>query len=81
VAILLDERSYGSSPGDDFHPAPYAYVSAHDHDGGHFWNAPFGALRDAGGSVRATTGGFLARGSSVAARDLARAPTGTRGLQ
>jgi hypothetical protein len=48
VAILLDNRSYGSSPGDDFHPAPYAYVSAHDHDGGPFWNAPFGALRDAG---------------------------------
>jgi hypothetical protein len=48
VAILLDNRSYGSSPGDDSHPAPYAYVSAHDHDGGPFWNAPFGALRDAG---------------------------------
>ena len=27
---------------------PYAYVSAHDHDGGPFWNAAFGALRDAG---------------------------------
>jgi hypothetical protein len=48
VAILLDNRSYGSSPGDDFHPAPYAYISADDHDGGPFWNAPFGALRDAG---------------------------------
>jgi hypothetical protein len=47
VAILLDDRSYGSSPGDDFHPRPYAYVSAHDHDGGPFWNAPFGGLRDA----------------------------------
>ena len=35
-------------PGDDFYPAPYAYVSAHDHDGGQFWNVPFGALRDAG---------------------------------
>ena len=45
VAILLDDRSYGSSPGDDFHPSPYAYVSANDHDGGPFWNAPFGALR------------------------------------
>jgi hypothetical protein len=49
VAILLDNRSYGSSPGDDFHPMPYAYVSAHDHDGGPFWNVPFGALRDADG--------------------------------
>jgi hypothetical protein len=48
VAVLLDNRSYGSSPGDDFHPTPYAYVSAHDHDGGPFWNAPFGALRAAG---------------------------------
>jgi hypothetical protein len=53
VAILLDNRSYGSSPGDDFHPAPYAYVTAHDHEGGPFWNAPFGALRDAG-EVRST---------------------------
>jgi hypothetical protein len=53
VAILLDNRSYGSSPGDDFHPAPYAYISADDHDGGPFWNAPFGALRDAG-EVRST---------------------------
>jgi hypothetical protein len=48
VAILLDNRSYGSSPGDDFYPAPYAYVSANDHDGSDFWNVPFGALRDAG---------------------------------
>jgi len=47
LAILLDDRSYGSSPGEDFHPTPYAYVSAHDHDGGPFWNAPFGGLRDA----------------------------------
>jgi hypothetical protein len=54
VAILLDNRSYGSSPGDDSHPLPYAYVSAHDHDGGPFWNAAFGALRDAGefGSIK-----------------------------
>jgi hypothetical protein len=48
VAILLDDRSYGSSPGDDFYPAPYAYVSAQDHDESQFWNVPFGALRDAG---------------------------------
>ena len=48
VAILLDDRSYGSSPGDDFYSVPYAYLSARDHDGGPFWNAPFGALRDAG---------------------------------
>jgi hypothetical protein len=48
VAILLDDRSYGSSPGDDFYPDPYAYVSARDHGGEPFWNGPFGALRDAG---------------------------------
>jgi hypothetical protein len=48
VAILLDDRSYGSSPGDEFYSDPYAYVSARDHGGGPFWNAPFGALRDAG---------------------------------
>lgn len=47
VAILLDDRSYGSSPGDDFHPTPYAYISEYDHDENPFWNAPFGALRDA----------------------------------
>jgi hypothetical protein len=46
VAVLLDDRSYGASPGDDFHPTPYAYVSAPDNDGGEFWNAPFGALLD-----------------------------------
>jgi hypothetical protein len=47
VAILLDDRSYGSSPGDDFYSDPYAYVSARDHGANAFWNAPFGALRDA----------------------------------
>jgi hypothetical protein len=47
VAILLDDRSYGSSPGDGFYSTPYAYVNARDHDGGPFWNAPFGALRAA----------------------------------
>jgi hypothetical protein len=46
VAVLLDDRSYGASPGDDFHGTPYAYVSAPDNDGGEFWNAPFGALLD-----------------------------------
>lgn len=45
VAILLDDTSYGASPGDAFHGAPYAYVSSDDHDGSDFWNAPFGAIR------------------------------------
>ena len=45
VAILLDDTSYGASPGDGFHAEPYAYVSNSDHDGSDFWNAPFGAVR------------------------------------
>ena len=45
VAILLDDVSYGASPGDAFHEMPYAYVSAAAHDDSDFWNAPFGAVR------------------------------------
>jgi len=45
VAILLDDVSYGASPGDAFHDAPYAYVSSSDHGDADFWNAPFGAIR------------------------------------
>jgi hypothetical protein len=48
TAILLDDTSFGVSPGDGFHATPYAYVSndATSKAGGpHFWNAPFGAVR------------------------------------
>jgi hypothetical protein len=45
VAILLDGTSYGASPGDGFHAAPYAYVSSSQHGSEDFWNAPFGAVR------------------------------------
>lgn len=45
VAILLDDTSYGASPGDGFHPTPYAYVSSNSHGDSNFWNAPFGAVR------------------------------------
>jgi len=45
VAILLDDTSYGASPGDGFHATPYAYVSSSDHDDSDYWNAPFGAIR------------------------------------
>jgi len=45
VAILLDDISYGASPGDSFHAMPYAYVSAGEHGDSDFWNAPFGAIR------------------------------------
>jgi hypothetical protein len=46
VAILLDDTTYGASPGDAFHTTPYAYVSSGDHCDSEFWNAPFGAIRD-----------------------------------
>jgi hypothetical protein len=45
VAILLDDVSYGASPGDTLHPTPYAYVSSSNHGIADFWNAPFGAIR------------------------------------
>jgi len=45
VAILLDDTSYGASPGDGFHARPYAYVRSSDHCDSDFWNAPFGAFR------------------------------------
>jgi hypothetical protein len=45
VAILLDDTSYGASPGDAFHATPYAYVSSNNHRDSDFWNAPFGAVR------------------------------------
>jgi hypothetical protein len=45
VAILLDDTSYGASPGDGFHATPYAYVSSSNHGSSDFWNAPFGAIR------------------------------------
>lgn len=46
VAILVDDASFGASPGDAFHATPYAYVSSGEHGGSEFWNAPFGAVRD-----------------------------------
>ena len=48
VGITLDEVNYGASPGDDAHPGPYAYVGPWTPREGDFWNASFGALRDAG---------------------------------
>jgi hypothetical protein len=43
VAVTADEVNYGVSPGDDFHPTPYAYVGPWQPRTGEFWNAPFGA--------------------------------------
>jgi hypothetical protein len=48
LAISLDEVNYGVSPGDSGHPRQYAYVGPWTPREGAFWNAPFGALRDAG---------------------------------
>jgi len=45
VAITVDEVNYGVSPGDGFHPTPYAYVGPWTPRTGAFWNQPFGAAR------------------------------------
>lgn len=47
VAVVIDNHSYGSSPGDDTYPGPYAYVSTPAGDGSPFFNVSFGALRPA----------------------------------
>ena len=44
VAVTEDEVNYGVSPGDDFHPLPYAYVGPWSSRIGVFWNASFGAF-------------------------------------
>jgi hypothetical protein len=43
VAVTVDEVNYGVSPGDSYHPRPYAYVGPWTARSGDFWNAPFGA--------------------------------------
>jgi hypothetical protein len=45
VAVTEGEVNYGVSPGDDYHPMPYAYVGPWTQRTGSFWNAPFGAVR------------------------------------
>jgi hypothetical protein len=47
VGYAVDEVNYGASPGDDAHTRPYAYVGPWTAREGEFWNASFGALRDA----------------------------------
>jgi hypothetical protein len=44
VAVTENEVNYGVSPGDGFHPLPYAYVGPWTSRIGAFWNAPFGAF-------------------------------------
>ncbi|MBI4943669.1 MAG: hypothetical protein HY830_23255 [Actinobacteria bacterium] len=45
VGITVDQVNYGLSPGDGYHPSPYAYVGPWTPRTGEFWNAPFGAAR------------------------------------
>jgi hypothetical protein len=47
VGVTVGEVNYGASPGDATHPGPYAYVGPWTSREGEFWNAPFGAVRDA----------------------------------
>ncbi len=47
VGLAVDEVNYGVSPGDATHTGPYAYVGPWATREGEFWNAPFGAMREA----------------------------------
>ncbi len=47
LAVVVDEVTYGVSPGDSAWPRPYAYVAPWRRRSGAFWNARFGAARDA----------------------------------
>jgi hypothetical protein len=74
VAATEEEVNYGVSAGDDYHSAPYAYVSPWTTRGGPFWNAPFGALYplNRGHDVDALTSriaDFFERGRNEAHRD------------
>jgi hypothetical protein len=67
VAATEDEVNYGVSPGDEFHPLPYAYVGPWTSRIGVFWNAPFGAFETLDPShdvdrLAADIGDFFERG-------------------
>jgi hypothetical protein len=47
VGISIGDVNYGVSPGDSTNTGPYAYVGPWTQREGEFWNAPFGAVRDA----------------------------------
>ncbi|MFL6167770.1 MAG: hypothetical protein ACJ710_15935 [Ornithinibacter sp.] len=69
VGYALDGVNYGVSPGDDGHPAPYAYVGPWTRRDGPFWNAPFGAACAAAQLPEvADVVDFFRRGRSEAAR-------------
>jgi hypothetical protein len=68
LAITVDEVNYGISPGDEGHPAPYAYVGPWTPREGPFWNASFGALRAATDLPdAAAVAAFFAEGRAAAA--------------
>jgi len=46
VGLAVGEVNLGVSPGDEFCPEPYAYVTPWTPRSGALWNAPFGALRE-----------------------------------
>jgi hypothetical protein len=67
LGITLDEVNYGASPGDSGHQRPYAYVAPWTPREDEFWNAPFGALRDADDLPDAAAGAaFFAEGRRLA---------------
>jgi hypothetical protein len=74
LAVAVDRVNFGVSPGDDGHPAPYAYVGPWEPRRGGFWNVPFGALRPAAelGDPDALAV-FFAEGRAAAGRDPVRA--------
>jgi hypothetical protein len=68
LGIAVDEINYGVSPGDAAHPLPYAYVSPWTGREGPFWNAPFGASREADELPDAeAVAAFFAEGRAAAA--------------
>lgn len=68
VGITVDQVNYGLSPGDGYHPSPYAYVGPWTQRTGDFWNAPFGAARPVEDLPdAAAVAGFFAEGRRLAA--------------
>jgi hypothetical protein len=67
IGFAVDEVNYGASPGDATHTGPYAYVGPWTAREGQFWNAPFGALRDAADLPDVDAGvGFFEAGRTAA---------------
>ena len=70
LGITRSEVNYGISPGDSYHPEPYAYVGPWKLRTGSFWNAPFGAVRPADELVDAAAiAGFFEEGARLAETD------------